>query len=59
MRKLKYTLDRKSLETIYKTFIRPILEYGDVVFDNCTQEDKYEWEKNKMKRLALFQEQQH
>ena len=36
MRKFKYTLDRKSLETIYIAFIRPILEYADVVWDNCT-----------------------
>ena len=28
MRKLKFKLDRKSLETIYLTFIRPLLEYG-------------------------------
>ena len=37
MRKLKFTLDRKSLEIIYTSFIRPILEYADVVWDNCTQ----------------------
>ena len=36
MRKLKYNLDRKSLETIYIVFIRPILEYADVLWDNCT-----------------------
>ena len=33
MRKLKFNLDRKSLETIYFTFIRPILEYGDVCME--------------------------
>ena len=27
MRKLKFQLDRKSLETIYISFIRPLLEY--------------------------------
>ena len=27
-------LDRKALETIYSTFIRPMLEYGDVIRDN-------------------------
>ena len=37
MRKLKFTLDRKSLQTIYISFIRPLLEYADVVWDNCTQ----------------------
>jgi hypothetical protein len=33
MRSLKYKLDRLSLERIYKGFIRPILEYGDIVWD--------------------------
>ena len=37
MRKLKFILDRQSLETIYTSFIRPVLEYADVVWDNCTQ----------------------
>ena len=39
MRKLKFILDRKSLEIIYTSFIRPILEYADVFWDtgNCTQ----------------------
>ena len=37
MRKLKFILDRKSLEIIYTSFIRLILEYADVVWDNCTQ----------------------
>lgn len=31
MQKLKFILDRKSLETIYMSFVRPILEYADVV----------------------------
>ena len=31
MRKLKFKLDRKALETFYLVFIRPILEYGDVI----------------------------
>ena len=45
MRKLKFSLDRKSLETIYITFIRPLLEYADVIWDNCTQYEKDELEK--------------
>ena len=40
MRKLKFKSDRKSLEIIYTTFIRPILEYGDIIWDNCTQYEK-------------------
>ena len=46
MHKFKFLLDRKSLETIYFSFIRPILEYGDVVWDNCTQQEKQDIEKN-------------
>ena len=45
MRKLKFKLDRKSLEIIYTTFIRPILEYGDVIWVNCTQYEKQELDK--------------
>ena len=30
MRRLKYELDRKSLEIIYTTSIRPFFEYADV-----------------------------
>ena len=32
LRALKYKLDRRSLETIYMNFIRPKMEYGDVLF---------------------------
>ena len=45
MRKLKFEFDRKSLETIYLSFIRPILEYGDTIWDNCTQYEKAELDK--------------
>ncbi|XP_053380636.1 uncharacterized protein LOC128548935 [Mercenaria mercenaria] len=45
MRKLKFQLDRKSLEIIYFSFIRPILEYADVVYCNCTQYEKQELDK--------------
>ena len=44
MHKLKFILDRKSLETIYISFIRPILEYGDILFDNCSQQEKQDLE---------------
>ena len=45
MRRLKFILDRKSLETVYLSFIRPILEYGDTIWDNCTQYEKQELDK--------------
>ena len=36
MRKLKFLLDSKSSKIMYFTFIRPLLEYADVVWNNCT-----------------------
>ena len=52
MRKLKFKLDRKSLETIYTAFIRPLIEYVDIIWDNCSRYEKDELEKKiRMKRL--------
>ena len=48
MRKLKFKLDRRALEIIYFTFIRPILEYACVIFDNCTQ-----YEFNNIEKVQL------
>ena len=45
LRKLKYQLDRNTLQISYFSFIRPILEYADIVWDNCTQYEKNELEK--------------
>ena len=36
---LKYKINRKSLVIIYNAWIRPILEYGDIVLDNCSIKD--------------------
>ena len=33
IKKLRYALPRKSLLTIYKAFLRPHVNYGDVFFD--------------------------
>ena len=44
MRKFKF--DRKSLEIIYLTLKRPLLEHEDVIFDDCTQ---YEKNRNRIK----------
>ena len=45
MRRLKFRLNRKSLETIYFSFIRPLLEYADVIWDNFTYDEKLELDK--------------
>jgi len=36
LRYIKSKVGRKSLINIYIAFIRPILEYADIVWDNCT-----------------------
>ena len=38
MRKLKFKLDRCSLQTVYDSFIRPVIKYSDAVWDNCTKQ---------------------
>ena len=47
MRKLKFQFDRKSLEIIYTSFIRPLLEYPNVVWDNCNQYESKDLENPK------------
>ena len=44
----------KSLETIYTVFIRPLLEYGDVIWNNCTEYEKNELDniQNEAARIA-------
>ena len=39
MKQVKYELDRKSLETIYMSFIRPSMEYGDVLYAGTYDSD--------------------
>ena len=55
MRKLKFKLDGKSLEIIQLAFIRPLLEYADVIWDNCTLYEKQELDKiqNDAARIAI------
>ena len=45
MRRLKFQLDRKSLQIFYFTFIRPMFEYADTIWNNCSQYESYELEK--------------
>ena len=35
LRSLKFKLDRKTLQIMYFSFIRPLLEYSDIIWDNC------------------------
>ena len=39
MKSLQYSLDRATLEIIYTSFVRPLMEYASIVWDGCTQAD--------------------
>ena len=39
LRKFKYRWNRKVLEICYKSFIRPVLEYGNILYDSCSETD--------------------
>jgi len=47
--KLKYSLDRKTLQTIYFSFIRPKLEYASIVWDDCSEYDKLRLENEQLR----------
>ena len=46
MRRLNFILDRKSLQIMYFSFVRPLLEYADIVWDNCSQ-----YESNQLEQI--------
>jgi len=54
MRSFKFTLDRKSLEVFYFSFIWPILEYADVVWDNLTQLEEDDLEKIQLEAARII-----
>ena len=33
IKKIRYSLLRKSLFTIYKDFLRPLIDYGDIIYE--------------------------
>ena len=43
LRKLQKCLPRRSLVTIYKSFTRSHLDYGDVIFDQEYNKSLHEW----------------
>ena len=53
LRRYKFLLDRGSLFKMYTTFIRPLLEYGGVVWDSCSNENKRFIEKIQVEALRI------
>ena len=44
LKRYKYKWSRSALETCYKSFIRPIIEYGSVLYDSCLVADSIKLE---------------
>ena len=53
MRTFKFKLSRQALETIYFSFIRPTIEYGDIVWDNCTLAQEKDLEKIQIEEARI------
>ena len=50
--RVKYKLPKFSLCSIFKTLVKPIIEYCNVIYDNCTMNESMELEKCQ-RRAAL------
>ena len=37
LKSMKYRLDRSTLISLYKSLIRPVMEYADVIWDGCSE----------------------
>ena len=53
LRSLKFQLDRQTLEILYLTFIRPLLEYGNILFDNSARNKVWRRFSTKLQGLSL------
>ena len=52
--RVKYKLPRFSLSSTYKTLVRPIIEYLNVIYDNCTMNESMELEKVQRRAALVF-----
>ena len=53
IKKRRYSLPRKSLITIYKAFLRPLIDYGDIIYDKPQNESFSEKVKGVQYKAAL------
>ena len=53
IKKLRYRLPRKSLNTIYKALLRPLLDYGDIIYDQPPNESVCEKLESVQYKVAL------
>ena len=53
IKKLRYSLPRKSLITIYQALLRPVLDYGDIIYDQPHNESVCEKIESVKYKVAL------
>ena len=53
IKKLRYSLPRKSLITIYKAFLRPLIDYVDIIYDQPQNESFCETPESVQCKVAL------
>ena len=53
LRKIKFSVKRKTLNQIYVSFLRPLLEYASVVWDGCTLYEKENLEKIQLEAARI------
>ena len=53
IKKLRHTLLRKPLITIYKVFLRPLTDYGDIIYDQPNNDSFCEKLKSVQYKAAL------
>ena len=53
IKKLRYSLPRKSLITIYKALLKPVLDYGDIIYDQPHNESVCEKLESIQYKVAL------
>ena len=54
LKSCKLQLNRYTLNQCYISYVRPLLEYANIVFDNCTEHDKSQLENIQYKALLLI-----
>ena len=53
LRSFRHTMDRKSLEKLYISYVRPILEYSSSVWANCTMGERDTLEKVQREAMRI------
>ena len=54
MKSYKYRLNRKALEIMYKSFILPIFDYADVIWDNCSEQSSNSLENLHLEAIRII-----